>query len=213
MFVFGLGGLNGIYLGTISTDLYLHDTMFVVGHFHDDGVGGLLGSLGALYFWFPKMYGRMMNERLGQIHFWFSTVGVTLVFGGQLLAGYAGQQRRLYDPFQYAYIENLQDLNRFTSYFAFILMVGQLAFVVNFFHALVVKPVGGWHPRVDALRLTTGAPQLRHHSVVYRGPHEYNHPDVLEKLGRDWIGQAEEFDVNAEQDDASVGEEAATATA
>jgi cytochrome c oxidase subunit 1 len=98
IFVFGLGGLTGIYLGTISTDLYLHDTMWVVGHFHFTmAAAAFLGSFAAIYFWFPKMYGREMNVGLGKLHFWFSVVFITLVFGGQLLVGYAGQQRRLWD--------------------------------------------------------------------------------------------------------------------
>ena len=137
VFVFGLGGLTGIYLGTISTDLYLHDTMWVVGHFHlTMASAAFVGSFGALYFWFPKMYGRLMNRTLSVVHFWFTTVGLTLVFCGQLLAGYAGQQRRLYDPFQYAYIQNLAELNQFTSFAAFGLGIGQLAFIVNIFYSL-----------------------------------------------------------------------------
>src|SRR5262245_1209420 len=100
IFVFGLGGLTGIFLGTISTDLYLHDTMFVVGHFHFTmAAASFLASFAAIHFWFPKMFGRMMSERVGRLHFWGSVIGITLVFGGQLLAGWSGQQRRLYNPF------------------------------------------------------------------------------------------------------------------
>src|SRR4029078_8480325 len=87
IFVFGLGGLTGIFLGTISTDLYLHDTMFVVGHFHlTMAPAAFLGSFGALYFWFPKMFGKQMDEKLGKLHFWGSVIFITLVFVGQLLA-------------------------------------------------------------------------------------------------------------------------------
>src|SRR6185436_12654222 len=71
IFVFGLGGLTGLFLGTISTDLYLHDTMFVVGHFHlTMAAAAFLGSFAAIYFWFPKMFGRNMNQTLGKWHFW-----------------------------------------------------------------------------------------------------------------------------------------------
>src|SRR5262245_34477726 len=138
VFVFGLGGLTGLYLGTISTDLYLHDTMWVVGHFHFTmAAASFLATFGAIYFWFPKMFGRNMDERLGKIHFWFSVVFITLVFGGQLLVGYAGQQRRLYDPYQYTFLQHLHGANKLTSYFGFALGVGQIFFVVNFFWSLV----------------------------------------------------------------------------
>jgi len=198
IFVFGLGGLTGIYLGTISTDLYLHDTMWVVGHFHlTMASAAFIGSFGALYFWFPKMYGKQMNTMLSKVHFWFTTAGLTLVFCGQLIAGYAGQQRRLYDPFQYAYIENLHGLNQWTSYFAFMLGIGQLAFIINFFYSVFAGKKAEKNPwGVGTLEWThCDSPPIHHNfdtiPVVLRGPHEYNHPEVLEKLDRDWIGQCE----------------------
>ncbi len=200
VFVFGLGGLTGIYLGTISTDLYLHDTMWVVGHFHlTMASAAFVGSFGALYFWFPKMYGRMMNRTLSVVHFWFTTVGLTVVFCGQLLAGYSGQQRRLYDPFQYAYIQNLAELNKFTSYAAFVLGIGQLAFVVNIFYSLFAGKKAEKNPwEVGTLEWTECDSPPVHHNfttipTVLRGPHEYNHPEVLRLLGRDWIGQSEKL--------------------
>jgi len=199
VFVFGLGGLTGIYLGTISTDLYLHDTMWVVGHFHlTMASAAFLGSFGALYFWFPKMYGRMTNETLGKVHFWFSVIGVTAVFCGQLLAGYNGQQRRLFDPFQYTYIQHLRDLNRYTSYFAFAMGLGQLSFVVNIFYGIFAGKKAPQNPwEVGTLEWTNCASPPVYHNfdkvpVVLRGPHEYNNPEVLEKLGKDWIGQTEQ---------------------
>jgi len=200
VFVFGLGGLTGIYLGTISTDLYLHDTMWVVGHFHlTMASAAFLGSFGALYFWFPKMYGRMTNETLGKVHFWFSVIGVTAVFCGQLLAGYNGQQRRLYDPFQYTYIQHLRDLNKYTSYFAFALGLGQLSFVVNFFYSIFAGKKADKNPwDVGTLEWTEcESPPVYHNfdkvPIVLRGPHEYNNPDVLAKTGRDWVGQSEQL--------------------
>ena len=133
VFVFGLGGLTGIFLGTISTDIYLHDTMFVVGHFHFTmAAASLLGMFAGIYFWYPKMFGRMMNETLGKIHFWGSMITITLTFTGQMLVGYAGQQRRLWDPYQYAYVKNLQDLNVWTSLASFAMFAFQFAFIWNF---------------------------------------------------------------------------------
>ena len=91
VFVFGLGGLTGLYLGAISTDIYLHDTMFVVGHFHlTMAAAVLLGAFAAIYFWFPKMFGKMMNETLGKWHFWLTIIPITLVFCGMLVVGYGG---------------------------------------------------------------------------------------------------------------------------
>jgi cytochrome c oxidase subunit 1 len=198
VFVFGLGGLTGIYLGTISTDLYLHDTMWVVGHFHlTMASAAFLGSFGAIYFWFPKMYGRELNQTAGKIHFWFSVIGVTAVFCGQLLAGYAGQQRRLFDPFQYTYLQHLRDLNTYTSWFAFLLGAGQLFFIVNVFYGIFAGKKAAKNPwDVGTLEWTEcDSPPVYHNfdrvPTVLRGPHEYNDPEVLDKLGRDWIGQTE----------------------
>jgi cytochrome c oxidase subunit I len=201
IFVFGLGGLTGIYLGTISTDLYLHDTMFVVGHFHFTmAAASFLASFAAIYFWFPKMFGRKLDERLGQIHFWFSVVFITLVFAGQLLAGYSGQQRRLYDPYQYTFLAHLRGLNRWTSWFAFALFFGQLFFAVNFFRTLFGSgPKAADNPwEVGTLEWTHAATPPAHHNYdviprVLRGPHEFASPEALKATGRDWIGQAEEL--------------------
>ena len=199
VFVFGMGGLTGLYLGATVPDIYLHDTMFVVGHFHlTMAAASFLGSLAAIYFWFPKMFGRAMNEKLGKLHFWWSAVFITLVFTGQLIAGYAGQSRRLYDPYQYAFLKHLQPLNRWTSFAAFILMAGQLVFVYNFVHAVLAGPRAEANPwRVGTLEWFTTSPPPHHNydkiPTVLRGPHEFADPEVRKKLGRDWIGQAEEL--------------------
>jgi len=199
VFVFGLGGLTGIFLGTISTDLYLHDTMFVVGHFHFTmAAASFLASFAGLYFWFPKMFGRGLNTTLGKIHFWGSVVFITLVFGGQMIAGYSGQQRRLWDPYQYTFLSHLHDLNTYTSISAFILLGFQMVFVVNFFMSVFGKGEAvkdnPWD--VGTLDWTNTATPPAYHNfdvvpTVMRGPHEYNDPEVRAKLGKDWIGQAE----------------------
>ncbi len=199
VFVFGIGGLTGLFLGDISMDLYLHDTMFVVGHFHFTmAAGSFMGAMTGLYFWFPKMFGRSLDERLGKAHFWFSVVGLTLVFGGQLLAGYAGQERRLFDPYQYTFIQGLRGLNRWTSYFAFALFAGQFLFVVNFFRTLFGKarPAGQNPWNVTTLEWTsTSSPPPFHNfdaiPAVVRGPHELSNPEVRRLTGRDFAGQAE----------------------
>jgi cytochrome c oxidase subunit I len=199
IFVFGLGGLTGLFLGTISTDLYLHDTMFVVGHFHlTMAAAAFLGSFAAIYFWFPKMFGRNMSQSLGKWHFWFSVVFITLVFCGQLVAGYGGHQRRLYDPYQYTFLQHLQPLNRWTSYFGFILAASQVTFVVNFFQSVFAGSKAEKNPwEIGTLEWTLPSPPVHHNfdviPTVHRGPHEYANPEVKKALGRDWIGQDEEL--------------------
>jgi cytochrome c oxidase subunit 1 len=206
VFVFGLGGLTGLLLGTISTDLYLHDTMYVVGHFHLTMAASVfLGSFAAIYFWFPKMFGRQLDERMGKVHFWASVIFITLVFSGQLIAGYAGQQRRLYDPFQYAFIARLAPLNRWTSYFAFTLGASQILFVINFFRTLLAGYQADVNPwGVGTLEWSLPSPPVHHNfdeiPNVVRGPHELSDPAVIKALGRDWIGQAETLGDASEAD-------------
>ena len=179
VFVFGVGGLTGLFLGDISMDLYLHDTMFVVGHFHFTmAAGSFVGALTGVYFWFPKMFGRRLDERLGKAHFWFTLLGLTLVFGGQLLAGYAGQQRRLFDPFQYTFIQGLpaSTAGRATSRSRS--SPGQLFFVVNFFKTVFGRraaPAGANPWQVTTLEWTaTSSPPPFHNfdriPEVVRGP-------------------------------------------
>jgi cytochrome c oxidase subunit 1 len=204
VFVFGLGGLTGIYLATISTDLYLHDTMFVVGHFHFTmAAATFLGTFAAIYFWFPKMSGRMLDETLGKLHFWLTLVTITLVFCGQLLAGYAGQQRRLYDPFQYTFLEHLRGLNFWTSIGAFALALAQLLFVANFLGSLVrgkKAPINPWEVGTLEWQLPSPPPvyNFEHIPVVHVGPHEFANPAVKKALGRDWIAQTERLPSEAE---------------
>ncbi len=201
MFVFGVGGLTGLYLGAVVPDIYLHDTMFVVGHFHFTmAAASFLATFAGLYFWFPKMFGKRLNDTLGKIHFWMSSVFITLVFGGQLLAGYAGQSRRLYDPYQYSFLTRLHGLNRWTSYAAFLLLLGQFVFIFNFFRTMFFVKASGMEAnpwQVSTLEWAIPSPPPYHNfdtiPIVVRGPHEFANPVVLERLGRDWIGQAEEL--------------------
>ena len=198
VFVFGAGGLTGLLLGTISTDIYLHDTMYVVGHFHlTMAAASFLGSFAALYFWFPKMYGKQMDQTMGKVHFWGSVIFITLVFGGQLVAGYAGQHRRLFEPYQYAYIRHLAPLNRWTSFAAFALGATQLVFVVNFFKSILMGKKAEQNPwEVSTLEWThCASPPIYHNfdivPTVVRGAHEFADPAVKKKFGRDYLDQVE----------------------
>ncbi len=196
VFTFGVGGLTGLYLADITADIYLHDTYFVVGHFHLIMAAALLMSLfAATYFWFPKMFGRMMNEGLGKLHFWLTFLPLNVVFFGMLLIGYAGMQRRLYDPSVYDFLKPLLPLNRAISHAAFLLGAAQLIFVVNFFWSLARGARAAANPwEVGTLEWTVASPPPHHNfdriPVVVLGPHELGHP-AARPLGRDWLAQTE----------------------
>ncbi|HET6281549.1 MAG TPA: cbb3-type cytochrome c oxidase subunit I [Polyangia bacterium] len=197
VFTFGIGGLTGLFLADIVADVYLHDTYFVVGHFHlIMAAAVLLATFAAIYFWFPKMFGRMMNEPLGKAHFWLTIITLNLVFCGQLGIGYAGMQRRLYDPSVYDFLKPLLPLNKFISHAAFTLGAAQLLFVVNFFWSLARgrrAPDNPW--QVGTLEWTVASPPPHHNfdelPVVLHGPHELNNPAVTKALGKDWLAQNE----------------------
>jgi cytochrome c oxidase subunit 1 len=200
VFTFAIGGLTGLYLADIVADVYLHDTYFVVGHFHLIMAAALLLAVfAAITFWFPKMFGRMMSEPLGKLHFWLTIVTLNLVFCGQLALGYAGMQRRLYDPSVYEFLRPLFPWNRLISHAAFVLGAAQLVFVVNFFWSLRrgrPAPVNPW--QVGTLEWTIPSPPPPHNfervPVVLRGPHELGNPAVRARLGKDWLAQDEVFD-------------------
>ena len=195
VFVFGLGGLTGLYLADIPQDLYLHDSYFVVGHFHlTMAAAVLLGSYGAIYFWFPKMTGKMMSSALGKLHFWVSVVPIVIVFGCMMYLGVAGMQRRLYDPSVYESFRHLAPVNHFITSIAFVLGAGQLIFVWNLVYSLVRGEVATQNPwKVGTLEWTCTSSPPPHHNydeipLVLNGPHELSHPALV---GKDWLGQAE----------------------
>lgn len=197
VFVFGLGGLTGLYLGTATTDFYLHDTYFVVGHFHYTMAASvLLGGFGAIYFWFPKMFGRMMNEFWAKVHFWLSMIGINGIFAGMLAIGYAGMHRRLYNPFIYDFMEKLVPMNTFITWSAMLMGIAQIPFVVNFIHSLWWGKVAEANPwKVGTLEWTVPSPPKTHNfdeiPVVKCGPHEFGNPNL--KTGRDFQYQTEEL--------------------
>jgi len=132
--LFVSGGLSGIFLGTSAADIQLQDTYFVVAHFHlVMAIAPLFAAYAGLYYWFPKMFGRFMNETVGKIHFWSSFVGVYCVFFPMHVIGIGGQMRRIYDPLSYMFLEPQQVVNVFISISAFFLGAAQLLFLANFF--------------------------------------------------------------------------------
>lgn len=196
VFVFGLGGLTGLYLATVSTDLYLHDTYFVVGHFHYTMAASvLLGGFAATYFWFPKMFGRMMNETLGKWHFWISMIGLNGIFMGMMVIGHAGMHRRIYNPFVYEFLQNLIPLNMFITISALTMGAAQLFFVYNFIYSMYKGPIASQNPwEVGTLEWTIPSPAPHYNfkevPTVKCGPHEFGNPNLS---GKDFQYQTEEL--------------------
>src|SRR5262245_9709886 len=131
------GGLSGVFLGTSAADIQMQDTYFVVAHFHlVMAIAPLFAAYAGLYFWFPKMFGRFMNETAGKIHFWMSFVGVYCVFFPMHIIGIGGQMRRIYDPTNYIFLQSQQVVNVFITGSAFFLGAAQLIFRANFFGSI-----------------------------------------------------------------------------
>ncbi len=198
VFVFGLGGLTGLHLASVSIDLYLHDTYFVVGHFHYTMAASvLLGGFAGTYFWFPKMFGKMLDERLGKIHFWATMIPLNGIFMGMMLVGYAGMHRRLYNPFVYEFMEKLIPINKFITMSAIAMGVAQFIFFYNFFKTLFftkeMAPANPWEVGTLEWEIPSPAPHYNYKEIphVKCGPHELGNPNL--KNGRDFQYQTEEL--------------------
>jgi cytochrome c oxidase subunit 1 len=134
---FIVGGVGGIFLGSAPVDIYLTDSYFVVGHFHYMVVGiSVFGIFAAISHWFPKIFGRMMNEPLGTLHFWPTFIAVNGVFFPMHILGVGGMMRRIYNPMQYDFLQHLQPINVFITLMALVLGLAQIPFVINFFWSL-----------------------------------------------------------------------------
>ena len=131
------GGLTGIFLGNSSLDIHLHDTYFVVAHFHIVmGVASMFGMFAGIYHWFPKMYGKYLNNTLGYIHFWVTIIGAYLIFWPMHYEGLAGMPRRYYDFSNWESFKMFGGLNEFISVVALIVFATQLLFILNFFYSI-----------------------------------------------------------------------------
>ncbi len=180
--MFGIGGLTGLPLGLAAADIHLHDTYYVIGHFHYVVAPGTLFALFAgVYHWFPKVTGRKMSEALGKIHFLFSFIFINGVFMPMFIMGLAGVSRRLYDPIQYAHAQPTQPLNVFISISAWLLAIAQIPFIINFFKSIFCGQKvdsNPWH--ATTLEWTAPSPpphgNFTHAPQVYRGPYEYSVP-------------------------------------
>jgi len=131
------GGLTGIFLGNSTLDIHLHDTYFVIAHFHIVmGVSGILGMFAGIYHWFPKMYGRYLNNTMAYIHFWITLIGAYLIFWPMHYEGLAGMPRRYLDYSGWLSFNQFGGLNRFISTVAMIVFAVQLLFIFNFFYSI-----------------------------------------------------------------------------
>jgi len=170
--IFVTGGLSGLFLAQPSLDLYLRGTYFVVAHLHMVmGIAALFAVFSATYFWFPKMFGRMMNERMGQIHFWLTFLGAYCTFIPMHFLGLEGLPRRYSSLSETRFGGHLLHLNAFISVVAFVTAAAQLAFLVNFFWSMFKGAPAEANPW-QATTLEWG-PAGAHQPLVYRGAYEY----------------------------------------
>lgn len=194
IFVFSLGGLTGLFNGAQSIDLYIHDTYFVVGHFHLTMAASVLfGFFGGTYFWFPKMFGRKMNELLAKIHIMATLFFLSCTFIFMFRIGTAGHMRRIADPTQYHFLAGIQKTNVMITYSAFAAFAVQLLFLFNIFYSLKAGEEAGdnpWEATTLEWTLTSPPPHynFKEFPVVLHGPSEYSHPEVTDK---DWLMQTE----------------------
>ncbi|MFW6089103.1 MAG: cytochrome c oxidase subunit I [Gemmatimonadota bacterium] len=197
--LFTVGGLSGIFMASSPVDIYIHDTYFIVAHIHYVLFGGSLFAIfGAVYYWFPKMFGRMINETAGRIHFALTFVLFNLVFFPMHGLGMEGMMRRIYDTSRYAHLADVQDTNTMITWAAIGLFGSGLYFLVLFFWSLFKGKPAGDNPW-EATTMEWSLPSPPKHGnweeipTVYHGPYEYSHPHVE----KDWLLQNERPDVES----------------
>ncbi|HEY2118126.1 MAG TPA: cbb3-type cytochrome c oxidase subunit I [Candidatus Acidoferrum sp.] len=181
--LFVSGGISGPFLAQPVLDIQLHDTYFVPAHFHlIMGVASIFGIFAATYYWFPKMFGRMMSESLARWHFWFSFIGTYAIFMPMHYLGMAGHPRRYSQLTELAYLHDLIPLQKFITYAAFVTIAGQFIFLINLFWSMKFGAKASDNPwEATTLEWTTATPPPHdnfggHTPVVHHGPYEYSVP-------------------------------------
>ena len=177
------GGLTGLFLGNAALDINIHDTYFVVAHFHlVMGSASIFGMLCGVYHWYPKMFGRMMDEKLGYFHFWLTFIGAYLVFFPMHFMGIDGVPRRYYSFTEFAFMEKWVSVNILVTWAAIIAGVGQLAFIINFFGSIWYGKKATQNPwNSNTLEWTTPVEHIHGNwpgeiPTVYRWPYDYSKP-------------------------------------
>ena len=192
------GGLTGIVLGDSALDINVHDTYFVVAHFHlVMGVSAIYGMYAGIYHWFPKMYGRMMNKTLGYIHFWITAIAAYGVFFPMHFIGLAGLPRRYYTNTNFPLFDDLANVNQVMTVFALIGGAAQIVFLVNFFMSIYKGKVASQNPwRSNTLEWTTPVEHIHGNwpgeiPEVHRWPYDYSKVDENGEyiFGEDYIMQ------------------------
>ena len=192
------GGVTGLILGNSALDINVHDTYFVIGHFHIVmGLSAIFGMFAGVYHWFPKLFGKMINNKLGALHFWITIVCAYGVFFPMHFLGLAGVPRRYYTNSEFPMFDNMVDINELISIFAVMAMVGQLIFFFNFVYSAFRGPKAPMNPwKANTLEWT--APVEHFHGnwyggipTVYRWPYDYSKVDANGEFvyGEDFIPQ------------------------
>jgi len=188
------GGLTGLILGDSALDINVHDTYFVVGHFHIVmGLSAIYGMFAGVYHWFPKMYGRMMNKKLGYIHFWVTFISAYGVFFPMHFLGLAGLPRRYYTNSEFPMFDGLSDINEIITFFAILGGLVQLLFVFNFFYSIFKGTKATENPwEANTLEWTTPIERIHGNwpgeiPSVHRWPYDYSKPGAE----KDFIPQTE----------------------
>ena len=184
--LFVAGGITGLVLGQTTLDLSMHDTYFVLGHFHlVMGVAAIFGMFAGVYFWFPKMFGRMMNDKLGYIHFWPTFIGVYAIFIPMHAMGLVGMPRRYSSFAEYAFLTKTHPLVLFVTVAAIATAVVQFLFLFNFFWSMFKGPKAPDNPwEATTLEWATPTTPPPHDNfggnlpTVYRGAYEFAVPDA-----------------------------------
>ncbi len=186
IFEFLIGGITGIFLGASGNDIYMHDTYFVLAHFHYTFYPiAIIGTYAGFTYWFPKMFGRMMNDSLGKLHFWLTIIPFNLIFLPLFVLGAAGQHRRIYnyENFPELALPWMQDLRQLATIALCVMLGAQLIFFYNVIKSWMSGTPAGKNPwKANSLEWTTSSPAPHGNwpeglPTCYRGPYEYSHPD------------------------------------
>jgi cytochrome c oxidase subunit 1 len=180
--MFVIGGLSGIFMASTPVDIFIHDTYFIVAHIHYVLFGGsVFGAFAGIYYWFPKMFGRMMSEKLGKVHFVLTFITFNMTFFAMHILGMGGMPRRYANFDKFMYLDHLRPMNEIVTIGAFLLGAAQIFFAINFVWSIFKGPKAPRNPwHANTLEWTAPSPpghgNFETTPQVYRGPYEYGSP-------------------------------------